>query len=84
MSAPDVQRVKEYLLDLQDRICFIQAHLPAAGLPMRRCGPRVSLERQVQIAIGVLLVLTTIAVAAAATAAQHHRRRPPGRRPRPR
>ncbi|MCG6939320.1 MAG: rhodanese-like domain-containing protein [Gammaproteobacteria bacterium] len=31
-----------------------------AGLPMRRCGNAISLERQVQIAVGVLLVLKVL------------------------
>lgn len=31
-----------------------------AGLPMQRCGNAISLERQVQIAIGVLLVLKVL------------------------
>jgi rhodanese-related sulfurtransferase len=31
-----------------------------AGLPVRRCGPAVSVQRQAQIAIGVLIVLKVI------------------------
>jgi hypothetical protein len=31
-----------------------------AGLPIRRCGNAISLERQVQIAIGMLLVLKVL------------------------
>jgi len=30
------------------------------GLPVKRCGSAISLERQVQIAVGVLLVLKVI------------------------
>jgi rhodanese-related sulfurtransferase len=58
------EQAAERLIDAgYDNLAVIDGGMQAwqkAGLPMQRCGSAISLERQVQIAIGTLLVLKVL------------------------
>lgn len=64
LAGPRAQQAAERLQQAGfDNIALIEGGTKGwqqAGLPLRRCGTAIALERQVQIAIGVLLVLKVL------------------------